>query len=163
MTTREQIWQAMFAKISAVPGFVAASRRGILSESTTALPPTNQPALWLMESDETRGRASGSQANAPIKILLGEIWIWARLPDASGGLGEYTPDQTTPGSSVLNPLLDAIDAIMEKPDDPSRGTNTLGGLVAHCWIEGRGSKVPGDFDASGQCFASVPIKILWPS
>ena len=160
---RELIWRVLFTKLASLPQFKAVSRRGILNESTNAQPPALQPAIWLMEGDETRARAPGSRANAPIKTLSAEIWIWARLPDASGGNGPYAPDQVTPGASVLNPLLDAIDALLETPDDRANMTNTLGGIVQHCWAEGRGVKVPGDFDPTGQCFASVPIKILWPS
>jgi hypothetical protein len=37
----------------------------------------------------------------------------------------------------------------------------LGGLVTHCWIEGRIEIHPGDLD--GQAIAVVPIRMLVPT
>jgi len=163
MAAREDIWNALFSKLSGISAFVVTSRRGILNETTSMAPPPFQPALWLMEGDEIREKPPGSRSNLPKITMTAEIWVWARLPDANGGSGPYVPDQVTPGATVLNPLLDAIDTVLNTPDDAINQTNTLGGIVQHCWSEGRGVKVPGDFDATGQCFAIVPIKILWPS
>jgi hypothetical protein len=39
-------------------------------------------------------------------------------------------------------------------------TQTLGGLVSHCWIEGRIEMDSGDND--GQAKAIIPIRILVP-
>lgn len=35
---------------------------------------------------------------------------------------------------------------------------TLGGLVPHCWIDGKVMKDPGDLDGDG--IAVIPLKIL---
>jgi len=59
-------------------------------------------------------------------------------------IGPRTGSDITP-ISILNPLLGAIDAALApgKVD----GKQTLGGLVSHCWIEGKVMKdiLPQDF------------------
>jgi hypothetical protein len=59
-------------------------------------------------------------------------------------------------STILNPLMDAVQNALA-PDDPKLERCTLGGLVEHCWIEGR---VETDEGALGdQAVAIVPILI----
>jgi hypothetical protein len=57
----------------------------------------------------------------------------------------------------MNPLIDAVTAMLA----PAAGANsrqTLGGLVSHCWIDGKVMKDPRDMYGDG--LALIPIKIL---
>ena len=66
------------------------------------------------------------------------------------------PDELTAPATVLNPLLDAIEAALAPP--ASSNVQTLGGLVCHAWIAG---KIETDEGAlGGQAVAIVPIEIL---
>lgn len=86
------------------------------------------------------------------------IVIYAQL--AGGG----TPDgtlSTTPGGDVFYPLLEAVENAIEYTPNP-QGAQTLGGLVSHCWIQGRGLLFTGDIDPYGQGMAIIPVKIMIP-
>ena len=63
---------------------------------------------------------------------------------------------TNSPASDLNVIMDAIDAALQSPF----GAQTLGGLVAHCRVDGEVLKDPGDIDGDGLLW--VPIKILGP-
>jgi hypothetical protein len=69
-------------------------------------------------------------------------------------------DPQRPGASIINPILDAIELALAP--SPAIGTQTLGGLVSHCWIEGATAVSLGDVDAEGLGGAVVPVKILVP-
>ena len=60
-------------------------------------------------------------------------------------------------SSVMNPLLDAVTAALA-PDNPINTAQTLGGTVAHCWIEGAIETDEGTL--GDQAVAIVPVRIL---
>jgi hypothetical protein len=66
-----------------------------------------------------------------------------------------TPLTTDP---LTNAILDGVEAVFV-PDRLS-GTVTLGGLVAHAWIEGEVFKAAGDLN--DQAMMVVPIKLLIP-
>jgi hypothetical protein len=50
-----------------------------------------------------------------------------------------------------------VDAAL-KPGPAAGGRQTLGGLVSHCYIDGKIMKDPGDIDGDG--VAVIPVKIL---
>jgi hypothetical protein len=66
------------------------------------------------------------------------------------------PDELTSPATVLNPLLDAVEAALAP--DPVGHVQTLGGLVSHCWIAGRIQTDEGVL--GGQAVAIVPVEIL---
>jgi|SRR5579859_6399071 len=68
----------------------------------------------------------------------------------------------SPGSSILQPLVENVEAAMTTYDNKVTNYLTLGGLVHHCWIEGRGVMVPGDLDPSGLAMQTIPVKIMIP-
>jgi hypothetical protein len=87
------------------------------------------------------------------------IIIYAQLPGVGTASG---PDSTTPGGDILYPLLEAVaDAINFAPAD-SMGAQDLGGLVAHCWIQGDSYMFSPDIDPGGQGMATIPVRILIP-
>ena len=153
--TREQIRQAFFAAVSSAAGFAYTSRRMILAAENTPAVPINQPALEVLETGETtqqRGRGL-----PPVHIFHATLWVWAKIPS---GTVPNVPDGVTPGASVINPLIDAIEAALAS--SPATGVLTLGEMVSHAWIEGETVIVPGDQNPDGQCFAAIPIKIMVP-
>lgn len=140
---REAIYSALFALASSSASFVTRSRRLRLWSS---VPPGDKPALFLSERGEHVAHAS--EAVPETVTLHAEFYIYT----------DAAQDQTATPASTLNALLDALDTALRP--DALTGKQTLGGLVSHCWIEGRILKDPGDLDGSG--IAVVPVKILVP-
>jgi len=140
---REAIISALFSLASGAAPFATASRRLRLWSSVA---PSEKPALFLAERSDTYAR--GNEAVPEIVTMDLEIYIYI---DAG-------KDESVVPASTLNPLLDAIDAALA----PSRltGLQTLGGLVSHCWIEGKILKDAGDLDGDG--VAVIPVRILVP-
>lgn len=140
---REAIISALFTLVSNAASFANSSRRLRLWSSVAS---SEKPALFLVERADVYTR--GNEAAPETVTMQLEIYIYT---DAG-------KDQSIVPSSSLNPLIDAVEAALA----PSRltGLQTLGGLVSHCWIEGRLMKDAGDLDGDG--VAVIPMKILVP-
>jgi hypothetical protein len=138
--SREAIMSALFALVSGSAPFVTSSRRLKL---WTDVPAAERPAIFQYERDDSY--TNGKQY-LPIIEMNVDLYIYT-YPGTDSGI---TP------ISVLNPLLDAVDAALA----PSKvtGRQTLGGLVSHVWIDGKVMKDPGDLDGDG--IAVIPVKIL---
>jgi hypothetical protein len=140
MTTREAIYQALFMRLQTISGFQTTSRKLRHWED---VPQPNQPALFLVQKGETFTRVDGLP---PKRVFIAELYLYAR-----------SQDPFTPPASILNPLLDAVETML-LPD--ASGTQTLGGLVQHAWIEGR---VETDEGVLGeQAVVILPVRILVP-
>ena len=140
--TREQIMSALFALVSGSASFVTASRRLKLWGDVSS---AEKPAIFQYERDD---EYKGADRHLPPTVTMNvELYVYT-APGMDSGI---TP------VSILNPLLDAIDAVL-KPGPGAGGKQTLGGLVSHCWIDGKIMKDPGDLDGDG--IAMIPIKIL---
>lgn len=115
---REPIYAALLATLAASASFMTVSRR-FLVFSEVDNPST--PALMLLQKDEMAQTVPGLNTVWTIQC---EAVIYVSV--------ESDPLQAP--SSVLNPLLDAV----EKALAPSPVTNkqTLGALVQHCCIAG---------------------------
>lgn len=146
MTTREDIFQALFALTANLTwdqparGLVYRSRRVKLWDD---LP--GQPALCQAEPGEDITELT----RLPSKTTYSANWLIyhdvGKSPDAVPAI-------------ETNLILDAVQALFPV-DDPER-VQTLGGLVHHCFIAGRVIKDAGDLD--GQALIVAPIKILAP-
>ncbi len=137
--TREPIYAALLAKLAASAGFSTASRR---FKMWTEVAAPDMPALFLLQKDELASTVPGLNTVWTIQC---EAVIYTDL----GG------DPYAAASSVINPLLDAIEAALA----PSPVTNkqTLGGLVQHCVISGAiviDEAINGDVS-----IARIPIEI----
>jgi len=132
--------QALFNLVSSSASFVTASRRLRLWSDVGQ---TDTPALFQYERHDVY---SNGKNYLPIVEMNIDLYIYTK-PGLDSGV---TP------ISVLNPLLDAIDAALAP--SPVTRRQTLGGLVSHCWIEGKIMKDPGDLDGDG--VAVIPLKIL---
>jgi hypothetical protein len=142
---RETIYGALFAKLQGAASFKTASRR---LRHWGDLQPGEQPALFQAQKDETAHRARGLPPKWTLNL---DIYVYAQAPD-----------DTTAPSTVLNPLLDSIEAALAPAGaDLATGVQTLGGLVSHCWISGKITTDEGVL--GGQAVAIVPIEIVVPS
>jgi hypothetical protein len=152
MTTREQIFSALFALGQGV-NWADPVSGDVTTWSTTSrriqtpdqIGIDGQPALLQAESDEQFSQVT----KMPSKRTFSAAWVIYLKPyDA--------PDPTGP---LINTVMDAVEAAFA-PDDVVNGVCTLGGLVAHCWIDGTVFRDPGDLDQ--QAMLVVPIKMLAP-
>lgn len=138
--TREPIYAALFAKLSASGLFVTKSRR---LAHWNDVGPSKQPALFMAQTGEV---ATVIQAGKPTRWELHvDAHVYVRAPSGQA-----------PGP-LLNPLLDALQAALAPPSEMTN-VQTLGGLCVHCWIEGQISTYEGTLGE--QEVAVVPIKIL---
>ncbi len=140
--TREPIYAALFATLSAAAPFVTSSRR---LRHWSDVGPAEQPSLFLVQKSETAQRRKGLP---PKWTLAVDLFVYARAPD-----------DVTSAATVLNPLIDAIESALA-PTSPTT-TQTLGGLVEHAWIAGKIETDEGVL--GGQAVAIVPIEILVPA
>lgn len=141
---RETVMGALFALLSPTPGFASVSRRMTLPAQVA---PADQPALMLWEQPETERIRTA----APPRHLY-EVWAVIVFTN---------PDPTIAGATIINPLLDALEAQLAV-DDFGRNVCSLGGLVHYARVEGTIIKETGDTDPSGLGGAVVPIKIMPP-
>ena len=142
VSSREQVYTALLAFLEA-----DASLSTLLKTFTRRLkhwadvPPESQPALYMQHSGEIAQIVRGQ----PTRIVL-ELNMWI-----------YVFTDGDPTGPIINPILDALGNSLEPKNDGDH-TQTLNGLVHHCWIEGATQIFEGDLDT--EAVAIVPIKIL---
>jgi hypothetical protein len=142
---REPIYAALFALLANAAGFATASRR-LRHWSDVAA--AEQPALFLAQKSETAEQARGLPTKWTCDV---DAYVYCQAPD----------ERTAP-TTILNPLLDAIEAALAPlaGNDVAANAQTLGGLAYHAWING---KIETDEGAlGGQSVAIVPIRITIP-
>lgn len=136
---REAIYQALFAKLAAVPGLKTTSRK---LRHWSDVQASEQPALFQAQKNEVGIRQQGLDTKWTLNL---DIYVYVNTS------GEACP------ASQLNQIMDDIEAAL-LPDNQIKNTNTLGGLVHHCRIEG---SIETDEGTLGdQAVAIVPIVIL---
>lgn len=142
MIQREAIYAALFSLLQNAADFVTADRRlQHWSDVSTA----EQPALFQSQRGEV----------AQIKAL-GASTVWTLSVDVY--VYAHSSDPYLSPATVLNPLLDAIEAALAP--SPVTGINDLGlpSMVQHAYISG---KVETDEGVLGdQTVAVVPVEIL---
>jgi hypothetical protein len=139
--TRETIYAALFAKVSAISGLVTASRR---LRHWSDVKSSEQPALFQIQKTEDPTQKRGLPT---VWNLDADLYLYVH----SG------KDHSAIPSTQLNRFLDAIEAALA-PTDPVTNAQTLGGLVSHCWISGR---IETDEGVLGdQAVAIIPVAIL---
>lgn len=135
---REPIAAALFAKLAAVPGLVTTGRR---MKHWNDVPAPMQPALFQQETSQAAQYTIGQPT---VWRLHYDVAVYART---DGGL--------VPGT-IVNPLLDAIEAALAGPFEGM--PQTLGGLVTACYIDGTIETDEGTL--GDQLVALIPITIL---
>jgi hypothetical protein len=149
--TREPIFAALFALGQTLSwtdadtqtsvGFGYTNRR---IQTADQIPAELMPALLQGVGPEEFRVSPG----LPPKRTLSANWLIYYKPS----LAPLTTDPVT------NAILDGVEAAFVP--DSLNGTVTLGGLVAHAWIEGEVFKAAGDLN--DQAMIVVPIKLLIP-
>jgi hypothetical protein len=151
---REAIYVGLFnwlqnALQGSPPTFTTMGRRHIMPPALTA---AQQPALFVC--------GIGEEKDPHPRGTTGKITLTAMLflYDYESGINEPPGEETSLVATRINAFLAAIDAAIAPPD--CRGVQTLGGLVNHCWIDGRTDIDPGLFGQ--QAAAIIPVKLLVP-
>jgi hypothetical protein len=136
---REPIYAALFALVASAASFVTIGRR---LRHWSDVGAAEQPALFMTQKSEN----AEERQPLPVKWRASvDLYLYAQAPD-----------ELTSPATVLNPLLDAVEAALAP--DPVGHVQTLGGLVSHCWIAGRIQTDEGVL--GGQAVAIVPVEIL---
>jgi hypothetical protein len=139
---REAIYSALFSHLAAAAPFAYTSRR---LKHWTDLQPAEKPALMVIQKNETAHRIHGFPPKWTLEV---DIYVYCQAPD------EYKS-----ASTVLNPLIDAIESALAPP--PYAEVQTLGGLVDHCWIEGKTQTDEGALQGDAVCI--LPVFIMVPT
>jgi len=136
--SREAIYAALFAAVSGAGDFVTATRR---VRDYADVDQATQPAILLVELGE-KWAEPGVPPQAV--VLRAKLFIYCE-----------TNDPTSPVSTEINTLMDAVAAALAPPDIEER--QTLGGLVHNVAITGEVTIAEG---LSGQSEVSIPIEIM---
>lgn len=152
MATRAQIMSAILSRIEtmsfAVPingctTWQIVSNRLVLWGDCPA-----QPACYLVTHRETDEYRNLGVLRRRLDL---RAFCYSRSDAAAGG---------SPGQVDLDTMMQSFEAAFCPADDPSTNTNTLGGLVYWCRIEGQVFKDPGDLD--NQAMLIVPLLVEMP-
>ena len=143
-TTREQVMEALLARLAKAGPFKTVGRR---NRNPETIPARDTPALILVEHSEGYRNVSTQQPS--VRKLMVRAIVYS----------DIGADENAIPAAVVNPILDAIDAALA-PATPSSGPCTLGGLVQSVVIDGTIVKAPGDI--TGKSLAMVPLVVLLP-
>jgi hypothetical protein len=157
---RETVMAALLAKAQALnpQPFATITRVATLDFLDLSKVDFPQPGLMFVEHDEdTTPKGRGLPSVLVVEVL---VCIYAMKPRDPTSPSD--PDRSVPGASIINPLIEAVENQLFAVDRPMEGVCTLGGLVSHAWIEGRTVKVVGDITPNGQCFAALPVRVMFP-
>jgi hypothetical protein len=142
MIAREPIYAALFALVAGAGGFVTTARR---LRHWSDVGPAEQPALFMRQKSEL---ASVPTLGAPaIWRLAVELYLYA-----------HASDPYIAPASVLNPLIDAVEAALAPL--AATGLQDLGlpAMVQHAYIAGR--LVIDEGVLRDQAVAVIPVEIL---
>jgi hypothetical protein len=142
MISREPIYAALFALIGGAANFVTIDRR---LRHWSDVAPAEQPALYMAQKSEV---ASAKALGAPT--------VWTLSIDLY--LYVHSSDPYLAPATVINPLIDAIEAALAPP--PETGIQDIGmpAMVQHAYIAG---KIATDEGVLGdQAIAIIPVEIL---
>lgn len=142
MTTRAEIVGALFAKLAGVSGLVTKSRRW---KHWTDVSAAEMPALFLAVPGITIEQRNGLPPRDDIEAT---IFLYVRVNDV-----DAIPFNTLSG------WLENIESALA-PDDPDTECLTLGGRVAHCWIDGEVRFDEGLIDGGRLLVATIPVRMF---
>lgn len=137
MINRAAIYAALWAHLNNIAGFATYERR---LRHWSDVSGTEMPYLAMAQTNQSAQTVKGTPT---IWTLGGDLWIYVRTD------GNQVP------ADIMNPLLDAVEASIAPGTNAT--TQTLGGVVSHCWIEG---EIQTDEGTLGDiAVARVPIRI----
>lgn len=138
---RESIAAALFTLVSSVGGFKVTSRR---LKHWSDVPAEDQPALFQAQGKEIVDITTQRMGGPNVHRFAFQLYIYV-----------HNNDLNVVPSSLLNPFLDAIEAVLTTTPGTKQ---TLGGLVQHAYISGA---IETDEGVLGdQAVAIVPIEVL---
>lgn len=137
---REAIYQALFDKLATVPALKTKSRK---LRHWTDVQGIEQPALFQAQRSESAATTNGTATRWTLNV---DVYVYVKTTG-----GNFAP------ATQLNNILDAIETALA-PDNPIRNTNTLGGLVVHCRIDGTVETDEGNL--GDQAVAIIPVVIF---
>jgi hypothetical protein len=145
VSSRELVYTALFSLLSNIQigggaAFKTATRR---LQHFADIPPESRPAIYMQHTGET---TNPSPRGFPPKITL-EVNVWI-----------YVSTDQQPSGPVINPLLDAVELALAPNSAAGGNVQTLGGLVAHAWIEGATQIFEGDL--GDDSVAIIPVRVL---
>jgi hypothetical protein len=142
MISREPIYAALFGLLEAAADFAVVDRR---LRHWSSVSPAEQPALFMAQKSEL---ASVRTLGAPtVWTLSVDLYVYA-----------HSSDPYLAPATVLNPLIDAVEAALAP--SATTGIQDLGlpAAVQHAYISG---KIETDEGVLGdQAIAIVPLEIL---
>ncbi len=136
---RENIYGALFAQLQTTKSFKTISRHARHCDDLSA---PEFPALFQLQKSEKTTQKRGLPTVWQFEL---ELYVYV-----------LTPSDKISGSVILNKLMDEIELALSF--DPIDGTNTLNGLVSHCWINGSVQIMEGLL--GNKTVAIIPIEIL---
>ena len=148
--TREQIFAALWTRVSNAANFTTKSRT---LRHWSDIEPEQFNAIYMAKGAERVARVRGVPPKTTLNAML-YIYVRTELLDSDGGASP---------AEILNPILDAIDLAL-KPDatDPVKGNVcTLGGIVSHAWIAGE--VITSEGTLGNIEVALVPVEVLVPA
>lgn len=149
MTSKaEQAYVALETKLKTIVGIGTRNSQPSVSrrlEDPTRVDWSVMPALYINETGEDILPSKGFEGYNAKQTLTCDLYL-------------YVNTQTQEGvcSTQLNDMIQAIRDCLYP--SPATNTQTLNGLVSHCWIEGRIEIIEGVMD--GQGMAIIPVRIL---
>jgi hypothetical protein len=142
MIAREPIYAALFGLIESAADFAVVDRR---LRHWSDVSPAEQPALFMAQKTET---AAVKTLGAPIVWTLSvDLYLYA-----------HSSDPYLAPATILNPLLDAVEAALAP--SAATGLQDLGlpAQIQHAYISG---KIETDEGVLGdQAVAIIPVEIL---
>ena len=142
MIAREPIYAALFSLAQNAAGFVTATRR---LRHWRDVAPAEQPALFVAQKNET----------AAVKTL-GAPTVWTLSVDLY--LYVHSSDPYAPPASLLNPLIDAVEAALAPAAATGMQDLGLPATVQHAYIAGKIETEEGAF--GDQAVAVIPVEIV---
>ena len=142
MIVREPIYAALFDLAAGAAGFVTAERR---LRHWSDVAPAEQPALFMTQKSEV---ASVKMLGAPtVWTLLVEFYLYA-----------HSSDPYLSPATVLNPLVDAVEAALAPAATTGLQDLGLPSMVQHAYIAGKIETEEGVL--GDQAIAIIPVEIL---
>jgi hypothetical protein len=143
--TREDIYAALFAIVQTAATAAGAKTCSRKLRHWDDVKASEQPAIFQVQRTES----SNQKLKVPaIWTLNIDLYVYVNTSD----------DPRAAPSTLLNPIIDALEAVMPPDEEKAGGPQTLGGLVSHCWIAGTietSEGVLGD-----QEVAIIPVEIV---
>jgi len=142
MIAREPIYAALFDLAAGAAGFVTAERR---LRHWSDVASAEQPALFMTQKSEV---ASVKTLGAPtVWTLLIELYLYA-----------HSSDPYLSPATVLNPLVDAVEAALAPAATTGLQDLGLPSMVQHAMISGKIETEEGVL--GDQAIAIIPVEIL---